>query len=118
MHTHITSLSNMDKREHPQIPSAFVLLLPVFCQGLAFADSNANQDLRNLLSLLDSQTELATKSRMNADYVPGMASILYGDELLARGARTVWEALGLVPGISLGMEFTGERQILSRGVGH
>ena len=93
------------------------LLAAVFPQT-SCAETNENQDLRGLLSLLDSQTKLATKSRMNADYIPGMASILFGDDLLARGARTVWEALGLVPGISLGMEFTGERQILSRGVGH
>ncbi|MBN2887543.1 MAG: TonB-dependent receptor, partial [Chromatiaceae bacterium] len=36
----------------------------------------------------------------------------------ARGARTLWQALGLVPGISLALEMTGERQVLSRGVGY
>jgi outer membrane receptor for ferrienterochelin and colicins len=75
-------------------------------------------DLQDLLLLLDEQTRLATKSRMNADYVPGMATVLRGEELRIRGARTVWEALSLVPGISQGIEFTGERQSLSRGVGH
>lgn len=85
---------------------------------MASTDMTEDQEMRNLLSLLNSQTELATKSRMNTDYVPGLASILYSDDLLARGARTVWKALSLVPGISLGMEFTGEKQILSRGVGH
>lgn len=97
---------------------ALGILFSIFSHGPVVAESSDDQDLRNLISLLDSQTELATKSRMNADFIPGMASILYGDDLLARGARTVWEALGLVPGISLAMEFTGERQILSRGVGH
>jgi iron complex outermembrane receptor protein len=103
----------------PYLPIFVTTLLLVF-NGLVMGSSDLTEDqeMRDLLSLLDSQTELATKSRMNTDYVPGLASILYGDDLLARGARTVWEALGLVPGISLGMEFTGERQILSRGVGH
>ncbi|QVL48573.1 MAG: TonB-dependent receptor [Thiocapsa sp.] len=73
--------------------------------------------LGDLLSLLDQETELATRSGMNADFVPGMATILSGTDLLARGARTVWEALSLVPGISQGLEMTGERQVLSRGVG-
>ncbi len=76
------------------------------------------EDFVDLLSLLDNQTELATKSGMNADYTPGMATILHGRDLLARGVRTVWEALSLVPGMSQGMEATGERQVLSRGVGY
>lgn len=95
-----------------------ILLPPLTLSQAALAADNENPELLGLLSLLESQTTLATKSRMNADYIPGMATILYGKDLLVRGTRTVWEALGLVPGISLGMEFTGERQILSRGVGH
>jgi len=75
-------------------------------------------ELRDLLSLLDNETDLATRSGMNADFIPGMASILDGDELLLRGARTVWEALSLVPGVAQGLEMTGERQVLSRGVGY
>ncbi|ODB87251.1 TonB-dependent receptor [Candidatus Thiodiazotropha endoloripes] len=100
------------------LPRCFSTLLISYCSQASGSDASEEQEMRDLLSLLDSQTELATKSRMNTDYIPGLASILYGDELLARGARTVWEALGLVPGISLGMEFTGEKQMLSRGVGH
>jgi iron complex outermembrane receptor protein len=82
---------------------------------------SANADaepLDELLSILDQQTELATKSGMNADYVPGMATILTGADLRARGVRNVSEALALVPGISQGIEMTGERQILSRGIGY
>lgn len=90
---------------------------------LAAAGPAASQDaeeaeLRNLQRLLDRQTALATKTGMNADFIPGMATILSGEDLLARGVRTVWEALSLVPGISQGLEVTGERQILSRGVGY
>ncbi len=82
------------------------------------AGRGGDPEMSELLTLLDEQTELATKTGLNADYVPGMVTVLSGDELLIRGARTVWEALSLVPGISLGMEFTGERQVLARGVGH
>ncbi len=70
------------------------------------------------MGLLEHQTELATKTGMNADFIPGMVTILDGDDLLARGVRTVWGALSLVPGMSQGLEATGERQVLSRGVGH
>jgi len=91
------------------------LVLSVCFQSVVSADNDEREDL---LALLDRATELATKSGMNANFVPGMATILSGDDLLQRGARTVWESLALVPGLSLGLEMTGERQVLSRGVGH
>ncbi|MCU7906350.1 MAG: TonB-dependent receptor [Candidatus Thiodiazotropha sp. (ex Epidulcina cf. delphinae)] len=111
-----SSFSGVSAAFHVLVFLILILLGTIF--QAAIAGNDENQELLGLLSLLDSQTALATKSRMNADYIPGMATILYGKNLLVRGARTVWEALGLVPGISLGMEFTGERQVLSRGVGH
>ena len=48
-------------------------------------------ELKELLGLLQEQTSLATKSRLNADYVPGMITVLHGDELTKKGMRTVWE---------------------------
>ena len=91
--------------------------------GLVFAahanpDAKADRELHDLLALLDGETALATKTGINADFVPGMVSILSGEDLLIRGARTVWESLSLVPGLSQGLERTGERQILSRGAGY
>jgi outer membrane receptor for ferrienterochelin and colicins len=104
---------------------ALGVLLTLLAVGSAADSAQAAQStaesgdapLGDLLDLLDSETALATRSGMNADFVPGMATILSGDDMLARGSRTVWEALSLVPGISQGLEMTGERQILSRGVG-
>jgi len=89
------------------------------CWGQAQGAARTEADqIAGLLDLLETETQLATRSGMNADFVPGMATILLGDEMLARGARTVWEALALVPGMSPALEVTGERQVLSRGVGH
>lgn len=81
-------------------------------------DDPVDDPLQGLMALLEQETELATKNGMNADYVPGMATILLGEDLLKRGVRTVAEALALVPGVSQGLEMTGERQILTRGVGY
>ncbi|WP_295400099.1 TonB-dependent receptor [uncultured Thiocystis sp.] len=92
-------------------------LLSVLQVGSAAEQAADDPDLHNLLALLETETELATKTGMNANFIPGIATVLNGDELLARGARTVWESLSLVPGITQGLEMTGERQILSRGVG-
>jgi len=74
-------------------------------------------ELQQLLDLLQEQTSLATKNRLNADYVPGMITVLHGDELIYKGARTVWEALSLVPGIGLSIEETGRKQVVIRGIG-
>jgi iron complex outermembrane receptor protein len=70
------------------------------------------------MALLDEQTAIATRTRMNADYVPGMVTVLHGDDLEARGFRTVWEALALVPGMETAMEKTGRRRVLVRGLGN
>ncbi|MBK1706198.1 TonB-dependent receptor [Halochromatium glycolicum] len=96
-------------------------LVPTLAPGsvraqTAEADSDAS--LQGLMTLLEQETRLATKNGMNADFVPGMATILLGQDLIARGVRNVGDALALVPGISQGLEMTGERQILSRGVGY
>jgi iron complex outermembrane receptor protein len=70
-----------------------------------------------LLDDLGEQTSIATRTKLNIDYAPGTISILQSDELLSRGARTVWEALALVPGFEMSMDETGNRQVLVRGVG-
>ena len=75
------------------------------------------EELQQLLDLLQEQTSLATKSRLNADYVPGMITVLHGNELINKGVRTVWEALSLVPGIGLSIEETGRKQVVIRGIG-
>ncbi|MCW9015016.1 MAG: TonB-dependent receptor [Gammaproteobacteria bacterium] len=83
-------------------------------------DSSAvdeTQELEQLLELLQEQTTLATKSRLNADYVPGMITVLQGHELSNKGIRTVWEALSLVPGVDLSIEETGRKQVVIRGIG-
>lgn len=69
-----------------------------------------------LLKILEKHTDIVTKSKLNADFVPGMVTVLYGDELEARGIRTVWEAMRLVPGIDVPIENIGGRDIMVRGV--
>lgn len=89
--------------------------------GPATAASDAGggeaEELKDLLAVLEQQTEIATKTRMNADYVPGLLTVLHGEELEAVGARTVWEALRLVPGVEPSIDQIGGRQTLVRGIG-
>lgn len=85
--------------------------------ALELSAGNEAKELTQLLELLQEQTSLATKSRLNADYVPGMMTVLHGDELRNRGVRTVWEVLSLVPGVDLSIEETGRKQVVIRGIG-
>lgn len=66
---------------------------------------------------LGEQTSIATRTRLRVDYAPGTISILHSDDLMTQGARTVWEALALVPGFEQSIDETGTRQIVVRGVG-
>ncbi len=73
--------------------------------------------LQELLQALDQETRIATRTRMNVDFVPGMVSVLYGGDLLNKGVRTVGEALELIPGVELSMASDSQMQVLIRGVG-
>ena len=99
---------------------ALILALGLWPGASATAAEVSAEDgeaLRNLLEILEEQTEIATKTRLNADYVPGLVTVLHGDEMAALGARTVWDALRLVPGVEPSTDQIGGRQTLVRGVG-
>lgn len=92
-----------------------LLAAPAVLIAAETAGNGAERDA--LLALLEEQTAIATKTRLNADYVPGIVTVLHGSELEARGARTVWEALALVPGINPVIDATGRKQLIVRGIG-
>lgn len=71
---------------------------------------------RELLALLAEETDIATKTRMNSDYVPGIVTVLHGDELEALGVHSVWEALSLVPGIQIVRDERGSPSMTVRGI--
>jgi len=78
---------------------------------------NIDQAMADLLRVLDEETELATKTKLNVDFVPGMVSVLNSKEMMAKGARTVYEALGFIPGVELSKAHDGQIQVIFRGVG-
>jgi outer membrane receptor for ferrienterochelin and colicins len=59
------------------------------------------QEAKELVRISEKMTAIATKTRLNADFVPGMVTLFHGDDLEARGIRTVGEALTLVPGVDV-----------------
>ncbi len=87
----------------------------------ASADKTAGSELDpalfELLQVLEAETELATKTKMNVDFVPGMVTVLHGKDLLGRGVRSVTEAMELIPGVEVSIATDGQRQFLVRGIG-
>jgi len=79
-------------------------------------DSEEQEEQLRLLEVLEKHTEIATKTRLNADFVPGIVTVLYGDELQARGIRSVSEAMMLVPGVHLSLTSDKIGKTVVRGI--
>lgn len=74
------------------------------------------KELAELLSIVQQETDVATKTRMNSDYVPGIVTVLEGDDLEALGVATAGEALGLVPGIAPQLDERSSESVIVRGL--
>ena len=100
--------------------SLFALQLPAAAAQLT-PEESTEPDVQEiavseLVKILEKETDIATRSKLNVDFVPGMVTVLNGDELQARGIRNVWEALGLVPGFQLSIEPTGSKEVNVRSM--
>lgn len=86
---------------------SFVIAAPV-------ADVQANEsNADDLFALLEQESELATKSKKNIDYLPGLITVLQQSELKRFGFKNVGEALEMVPGIDFGI-----KGLIVRGIGN
>jgi outer membrane receptor for ferrienterochelin and colicins len=83
----------------------------------ALAQEEPGEDeFAELLDVLAEETEVATRTRMNSDYVPGIVTVLEARTLEAQGARTVWDALSYVPGVEAWRDPSGTPTITVRGI--
>lgn len=60
----------------------------------------AAEEEENLLNALSETTEIATKTKLNVDFTPGLVTVLYGNDLELRGVRTLGEAMETIAGIT------------------
>src|ERR1051325_6891738 len=74
------------------------------------------KELKDLLAVVQQETQLATKTRMNSDYVPGIVTVLDGNDLEALGITNAGEALGLIPGILAARDRNGVPTVIVRGL--
>ena len=90
--------------------------------GQSQADNSMEEllamDLAQLLTISIVETDIATKTKMNADKTPGMVTVLSERDLAVSGARTVWEALEQAPGVAITYNNFGELLVQVRGVGY
>src|SRR5260221_10456294 len=95
------------------------LSLPLtFARRPAWADPApaADDEEAKLLALLAEETAVATKTKINSDFVPGIVTVLHGEELEDLGIETAWEALSLVPGIAPQRAVLGDPSVIVRGL--
>jgi outer membrane receptor for ferrienterochelin and colicins len=90
---------------------SLALPLPALAQ-----DEAGDDEFAELLDVLAEETEVATRTKMNSDYVPGIVTVLDARTLEALGARTVWDALSHVPGVEAWRDPAGTPTITVRGI--
>ncbi len=92
---------------------AWTLLLSfVFAAPEPYAQAEESHP-DELFTLLEQESELATKSKKNIDYLPGLITVLQQSELKRFGFQNVKEALEMVPGIGF-----STKGLIVRGIGN
>lgn len=68
-----------------------------------------------LEQILDETTQIATKTKLNIDYVPSVVSVLRKSEMKALGMQKVSDALNLIPGVQVFINQFGQPTTVFRG---
>ena len=100
--------------KHP-LATALVLAAEIFLVLVQVTPACAQDEESELLDALNEETTIATRSKQNADFVPGVVSVLQGEAMLALGKRTVLDALALMPGIEANRDVDGNATLRVRG---
>ncbi|MBF0452928.1 MAG: TonB-dependent receptor [Candidatus Magnetomorum sp.] len=74
-------------------------------------------EMEKLMSIIDKYSDLATKTRLNADYVPGILTVVNRNEMETAGLKTVVDVLKTISGINVYIDTVGVRNISVRGIG-
>lgn len=82
----------------------------------AAGDSDDLGEFNELLAVMSEETDIATRTKMNSDFVPGIVSVLDGGKMSAMGARTVSDALSFIPGVQSIRDNNGNGSTQVRGV--
>ena len=92
------------------------LVASMFFSSIAVGSDESIDFDEMLLDTLEEVSSIATKTKLNIDEMPAFVTILRQNELFEMGIESVYEALGLVPGVELSIEASGAKQVVFRGV--
>ncbi|MDP3301041.1 MAG: TonB-dependent receptor [Sulfuricurvum sp.] len=93
-----------------------ILLHSVVLSMLFLAHANELDSNKDLESLLENASELATKKSLNVDYLPSVVTVINAHTYLGAGIQTIGEALDMLPGIQMQLSPTGYTMTTVRGL--
>ena len=92
-----------------------ILSLIVSSFIITVANSNEVEGLDDFESLLNDVSDIATKKSINVDYLPSVVSVVHANTYIDAGVQNVGEALGMLPGIQMQLNFLGQPITTIRG---
>jgi len=92
------------------------IAIALFLIAAAASAQSDDKEMQELLQIVQKETAVATKTRLNSDYVPGTVTVLEADEMTALGVRNAGEALGLVPGMQSVSDQAALASVIVRGI--
>jgi len=96
----------------------FLVTNLIHAENLEFQTSSEDmKEFEQLMSMIDKYSDLATKTRMNSDFVPGILTVITRDEMEISGLKTVEDVLMTLAGINIYIDSTGFRIMSVRGIG-
>ena len=75
----------------------------------------ADDSLNDFESILDEATTIVTEKSINVDYMPSVVTVIDAQTYLDGGIQNVGEALGMLPGIQMQMNYLGQPRTTIRG---
>ncbi len=87
----------------------------LFLSVMAVAAPNILAEDFGLETLLDDATEVVTSSKLNIDSTPSVVTVLEHDPMYLLGVKTLFEALGLLPGVETSINQFGIKKVIFRG---
>jgi len=100
----------------------FLIILTLIAANVLKAENDNVEDedileLTKLMSIIDKYSDLATKTRMNSDFVPGLLTVITREEMEIAGLKTVEDVLQTMAGIHIYLDSLVFRTISIRGIG-
>ena len=74
-------------------------------------------EYENLMHIINKYSDLATKTRMNSDFVPGILTVITRNEMETAGFKTFEDVLKSTAAINVYIDSVGVRKISVRGIG-